>query len=151
MSVRPLRTLVVHALDARPLRRTLIPCQILGQHPITQRRQLSSTPHRRAAKPAPTTTATDLPVLPRPLGVQDPPSTASKTWQEKKEELLDRERHLAKRKALLVLLTSPSCGNFVLIVWGKGSRKPRRDISMTFMRSGVKAATAGNHGSRLPS
>ncbi|KAJ9108867.1 hypothetical protein QFC21_000187 [Naganishia friedmannii] len=31
----------------------------------------------------------------------DPPSTASKTWQEKKDELLDRDRHLAKRKALV--------------------------------------------------
>lgn len=104
MSVRPLRTLIVHALDARPLRQTSIPFQALRQNPITQRRQLSSTPHRRAAAPQPTTTVTDLPILPRPLGVQEPPSTASKTWQEKKEELLDRERHLAKRKALLVIL-----------------------------------------------
>jgi hypothetical protein len=118
MSVRPLRTLVVHALDARPLRRTPIPLQVLRQNPITQRRCLSSTPHRRAAPPAPTTTETDLPILPRPLGVQDPPSTASKTWQEKKEELLDRERHLAKRKALLVLSTSSSCGNFALMDLG---------------------------------
>jgi hypothetical protein len=60
----------------------------------------SSSILRKAETPTATTPPPPLPILPRPLGVQDPPSTASKTWQEKKDELLDRDRHLAKRKAL---------------------------------------------------
>ena len=50
--------------------------------------------------PSPESPSSPLPYLPRPLGVSEPPHTKSKTWQEKKEELLDRDRHIAKRKAL---------------------------------------------------
>ncbi|WVQ99891.1 hypothetical protein IAU59_007034 [Kwoniella sp. CBS 9459] len=39
--------------------------------------------------------------LPRPLGVRNPPSSVPKTWAQRKEELLDDERHKAKRKALV--------------------------------------------------
>jgi ATPase complex subunit ATP10 len=73
---------------------------------------LSATPSTTKSKsaPAPSSTTSQtpprspLPYLPRPLGVPEPPNTKSKTWQEKKEELLDKERHIAKRKALSVKL-----------------------------------------------
>ncbi|EIW67444.1 hypothetical protein TREMEDRAFT_17176, partial [Tremella mesenterica DSM 1558] len=42
-----------------------------------------------------------LPVLPRPLGVPNPPTSRPKTWGEKRAELLDEDRHKAKRKALI--------------------------------------------------
>ncbi|WRT68261.1 uncharacterized protein IL334_005237 [Kwoniella shivajii] len=42
-----------------------------------------------------------IPPLPRPLGVFNPPSSNRKTWSQKKEELLDDDRHKAKRKALV--------------------------------------------------
>lgn len=42
-----------------------------------------------------------VPPLSRPLGTTKVPTSIPKTWAEKKEELLDRDRHKAKRKALL--------------------------------------------------
>ncbi|OCF38696.1 hypothetical protein I317_07523 [Kwoniella heveanensis CBS 569] len=42
-----------------------------------------------------------IPPLPRPPGVFNPPTAKSKTWAQRKEELLDDERHKAKRKALV--------------------------------------------------
>jgi hypothetical protein len=51
-------------------------------------------------------TETQLPILPRPLGQKEPPTTAQKTWQEKKEEMLDRGKRLEKRKALYVSFRS---------------------------------------------
>ncbi|WWC90865.1 uncharacterized protein L201_005802 [Kwoniella dendrophila CBS 6074] len=42
-----------------------------------------------------------IPPLPRPLGVSTPPSSATKTWSQRKKELLDDDRHKAKRKALV--------------------------------------------------
>ncbi|WVQ68199.1 uncharacterized protein L199_006406 [Kwoniella botswanensis] len=39
--------------------------------------------------------------LPRPLGITTPPSSANKTWSQRKKELLDDDRHKAKRKALV--------------------------------------------------
>ncbi|KAJ9125214.1 hypothetical protein QFC22_000168 [Naganishia vaughanmartiniae] len=92
------------------------PCTLLGTRPCVRlnrkaganfiahsqtSRSICSSPILRKADTSATTPAPPLPILPRPLGVQDPPSTASKTWQEKKDELLDRDRHLAKRKALV--------------------------------------------------
>jgi hypothetical protein len=41
-----------------------------------------------------------VPPLARPPGVPNPPTTAAKTWGEKKEQFLDADRHQAKRKAL---------------------------------------------------
>ncbi|OCF76053.1 hypothetical protein I204_03350 [Kwoniella mangroviensis CBS 8886] len=49
------------------------------------------------AKPGPQT----IPPLPRPLGITTPPSSANKTWSQRKKELLDDDRHKAKRKALV--------------------------------------------------
>lgn len=43
-----------------------------------------------------------VPSLSRPPGVAHPPSTVKKTWSDKKAELLNAERHKAKRKALSV-------------------------------------------------
>jgi hypothetical protein len=43
-----------------------------------------------------------LPILPRPLGQRDPPTTAEKTWQETKEELMDQGKRMEKRRALSV-------------------------------------------------
>lgn len=42
-----------------------------------------------------------VPPLNRPLGSPKQPTSVPKTWAQKKEELLDRDRHKAKRKALL--------------------------------------------------
>lgn len=42
-----------------------------------------------------------VPPLSRPLGSTKQPTSVPKTWAQKKEELLDRDRHKAKRKALL--------------------------------------------------
>nr|XP_018261342.1 uncharacterized protein I303_05780 [Kwoniella dejecticola CBS 10117]OBR83500.1 hypothetical protein I303_05780 [Kwoniella dejecticola CBS 10117] len=42
-----------------------------------------------------------IPPLPRPLGVLQHPSSANKTWSQRKQELLDDDRHKAKRKALV--------------------------------------------------
>ncbi|WVW85772.1 hypothetical protein I302_107810 [Kwoniella bestiolae CBS 10118] len=42
-----------------------------------------------------------IPPLPRPLGVINHPSSANKTWSQRKKELLDDDRHKAKRKALV--------------------------------------------------
>ncbi|KAG8899012.1 Mitochondrial ATPase complex subunit atp10 [Tulasnella sp. 417] len=47
-----------------------------------------------------------LPILPRALGVSKPPSAEPRSWQEKKEEMLDREKHLEKRKFLIKQATS---------------------------------------------
>ncbi|KAG9011440.1 Mitochondrial ATPase complex subunit atp10 [Tulasnella sp. 427] len=47
-----------------------------------------------------------LPILPRALGVPKPPTAAPRSWQEKKEELLDRDKHLEKRKLLIKQATS---------------------------------------------
>ena len=49
------------------------------------------------SKPAPALTW-----LPRPLGVREPPSSQPKTWAQTKAELLDREKHLEKRRHLYV-------------------------------------------------
>ncbi|GHJ85782.1 hypothetical protein NliqN6_2184 [Naganishia liquefaciens] len=103
MSAHPLRSLVVPTLvrtvAQRSARRHSSLHLARTLHP--QRRHLSSSIPCRKASPKAPVEAAELPILPRPLGVIDPPTTASKTWQEKKEELLDRERHLAKRKALV--------------------------------------------------
>ncbi|WWC71694.1 uncharacterized protein I206_105652 [Kwoniella pini CBS 10737] len=42
-----------------------------------------------------------IPPLPRPLGISQHPTSASKTWSQRKQELLDDDRHKAKRKALV--------------------------------------------------
>ncbi|KAG8960842.1 Mitochondrial ATPase complex subunit atp10 [Tulasnella sp. 419] len=42
-----------------------------------------------------------LPILPRPLGIPNIPSSLPKTWQEKRADLLDREKHLEKRRFLI--------------------------------------------------
>lgn len=42
-----------------------------------------------------------VPPLSRPLGTAKKPTSVPKTWAQKKEELLDRDRHKAKRQALL--------------------------------------------------
>ncbi|KAJ9115695.1 hypothetical protein QFC20_001022 [Naganishia adeliensis] len=107
MSARtPLRSAATACTLARAtctssLSQTAAPRRIPSSQPALSR-TISSTPvWRKAATPAPALALPPLPILPRPLGVQDPPSTASKTWQEKKDELLDRDRHMAKRKALV--------------------------------------------------
>jgi len=41
-----------------------------------------------------------VPPLSRPLGVPVRPTSAALTWQQKKELMLDAERHKAKRQAL---------------------------------------------------
>ncbi|KAK8854906.1 hypothetical protein IAR55_003645 [Kwoniella newhampshirensis] len=41
------------------------------------------------------------PPLPRPLGIPVPPTSDPKTWSQRKQELLDENRHKAKRKALV--------------------------------------------------
>jgi cytoskeletal protein RodZ len=56
-------------------------------------------------KPGPPTTKAKnadlvVPPLARPPGVPNPPTTAAKTWSERKEQYLDADRHQAKRKAL---------------------------------------------------
>ncbi|KDQ13412.1 hypothetical protein BOTBODRAFT_33717 [Botryobasidium botryosum FD-172 SS1] len=42
-----------------------------------------------------------LPILPRPLGVSQRPTTLPQTWAETRAELLDREKHLQKRQHLV--------------------------------------------------
>ncbi|WVR07391.1 hypothetical protein IAU60_004432 [Kwoniella sp. DSM 27419] len=42
-----------------------------------------------------------IPPLPRPLGVTFQPNSDPKTWSQRKKELLDDDRHKAKRKALV--------------------------------------------------
>ncbi|CAD6567825.1 MAG: Mitochondrial ATPase complex subunit atp10 [Tremellales sp. Tagirdzhanova-0007] len=39
--------------------------------------------------------------LPRPLGVSTPPSSEPETWSKMREKLLDKDRHMAKRRSLL--------------------------------------------------
>ena len=38
--------------------------------------------------------------LPRPLGVSTPPSSEPETWSKMREKLLDKDRHMAKRRSL---------------------------------------------------
>lgn len=55
----------------------------------------------------------ELPFLPRPLGTPIPPSSIPKTWGQKKADLLDEDRHKAKRKALCVFhLAVTSCPDY---------------------------------------
>ncbi|WVO15910.1 hypothetical protein L204_103575 [Cryptococcus depauperatus] len=42
-----------------------------------------------------------IPPLPRPLGIPYPPTSAAKTWTQRKAEMLDDDRAKVKRKALL--------------------------------------------------
>ncbi|WWD18945.1 hypothetical protein CI109_103401 [Kwoniella shandongensis] len=42
-----------------------------------------------------------IPPLPRPLGIPVPPTSNPKSWSQRKQELLDEDRHKAKRKALV--------------------------------------------------
>jgi hypothetical protein len=43
-----------------------------------------------------------LPFLGRPLGVREPPSTRAPSWEERRAELLDQDKRLAKRDHLCV-------------------------------------------------
>lgn len=45
-----------------------------------------------------------LPMLRRPLGVTEKPTSLKKTWEETKEELMDQEKRMEKRKHLCVIL-----------------------------------------------
>ena len=47
----------------------------------------------------------DIPMLRRPLGVAEKPTSLKKTWEETKEELMDQEKRMAKRTHLCVILT----------------------------------------------
>ncbi|KAG9007747.1 Mitochondrial ATPase complex subunit atp10 [Tulasnella sp. JGI-2019a] len=47
-----------------------------------------------------------LPILPRPLGVPNPPKTEPQTWQEKRDDLLDRKKHLEKRRLIMKQINS---------------------------------------------
>ncbi|KAG8870816.1 Mitochondrial ATPase complex subunit atp10 [Tulasnella sp. 331] len=47
-----------------------------------------------------------LPILPKPLGVPNPPKTDPLTWQEKRDELLDRKKHLEKRRLIMKQINS---------------------------------------------
>lgn len=63
-----------------------------------------ASPDQPEVKPVSTKESKDpyaVPPLSRPLGTTKVPTSIPKTWAEKKEELLDRDRHKAKRKALL--------------------------------------------------
>ena len=41
-----------------------------------------------------------IPLLQRPLGVKEPPSTAQKTWADKRNELMNQDIRMAQRKHL---------------------------------------------------
>jgi mitochondrial ATPase complex subunit ATP10 len=60
------------------------------------------------AGPSPAATGTKergtLSLLQRPLGVTEPPQSRAKTWSEKRDELLDQDIRMAKRRHLCVLL-----------------------------------------------
>lgn len=45
-----------------------------------------------------------VPMLKRPLGVLEKPSALKKTWDQTKEELMDQDKRMEKRKALCVEL-----------------------------------------------
>ncbi len=68
--------------------------------PSASRQYASSTPAPLTDPSEPDSPA-PLPFLPRPLGVATPPTTLSKTWQQKKEELMDQDLRLAKRRELV--------------------------------------------------
>jgi hypothetical protein len=100
-------------MPPRPSTRCLSAFELLRTPVSGSRRPLQIPAYRHASTSTPTPTpkqqarptstaqpADALPVLPRPLGVPQVPSTKSKTWKEKKAELLDEDRHKAKRKAL---------------------------------------------------
>ncbi|KAK4687503.1 hypothetical protein P7C73_g2617, partial [Tremellales sp. Uapishka_1] len=59
--------------------------------------EASSSKHPPTSAPNPYT----VPPLSRPLGIPNVPSSIPKTWAEKKEDLLNEDRHKAKRKALV--------------------------------------------------
>ncbi|CAE6524193.1 unnamed protein product [Rhizoctonia solani] len=50
-------------------------------------------------------TGVPLQFLSRPLGVNEVPSALPKSWQAKREELLDREKHMEKRRHLVKQVT----------------------------------------------
>lgn len=52
------------------------------------------------AGPSKTADRLAIPPLSRPPGVPNPPTAIPKSWSQRKDELLDEERHKAKRKAL---------------------------------------------------
>ncbi|KAI0918667.1 hypothetical protein AcV5_002594 [Taiwanofungus camphoratus] len=52
-------------------------------------------------KPKDVTEEPPLPMLQRPLGVRDRPTTEPKTWAQTREELMDQEKRLEKRKHLV--------------------------------------------------
>ncbi|KAG8942835.1 Mitochondrial ATPase complex subunit atp10 [Tulasnella sp. 424] len=72
----------------------------------------SSPPGSSKSSPEPGVSEEDgpslapLPILPRALGVPKPPTAEARSWQEKKEEMLDRDKHLEKRKFLIKQATS---------------------------------------------
>ncbi|RSH81404.1 Mitochondrial ATPase complex subunit atp10 [Saitozyma podzolica] len=53
------------------------------------------------AGPSKTADRLAIPPLSRPPGVPNPPTAIPKSWSQRKDELLDEERHKAKRKALV--------------------------------------------------
>ncbi|KAG9093070.1 Mitochondrial ATPase complex subunit atp10 [Ceratobasidium sp. UAMH 11750] len=62
----------------------------------------SSTP---AAAESPADKGLPLSFLSKPLGVADVPSATPKTWSESRDELLDRNKHLEKRRHLVKEVT----------------------------------------------
>ena len=68
----------------------------------------TSSATRHQESPSTSTSATSkhdpavLQPLPRPLGVSNPPSSEPESWSEIREKLLDKDRHMAKRRSLCV-------------------------------------------------
>ncbi|EIN08441.1 hypothetical protein PUNSTDRAFT_87856 [Punctularia strigosozonata HHB-11173 SS5] len=73
----------------------------------------SASPDAKGKGKAPDTPATEqepetkkkaddaLPFLQRPLGVREPPSTLARSWEQRRADLLDQDKRLAKRQHLI--------------------------------------------------
>ncbi|CAE6429118.1 unnamed protein product [Rhizoctonia solani] len=67
----------------------------------------SPTTEKSSATPTETPEDTGVPLqfLSKPLGVNEVPSALPKSWEAKREELLDREKHIEKRRHLVKQVT----------------------------------------------
>ncbi|KAF8609167.1 hypothetical protein BDV93DRAFT_518022, partial [Ceratobasidium sp. AG-I] len=65
----------------------------------------SSANHATPATESPPDEGLPLSFLSRPLGVNEPPSSVPKSWSQTREELLDRNKHMEKRRHIVKEVT----------------------------------------------
>ena len=85
-----------------------------------------------------------LPLLQRPLGVPERPTTVVRTWADKRNDLMNQDIRLAQRKHLLVNLLS-HITFFADRHNREGSRKPRKATSLISTLPGNMAEKRGLH------